>query len=734
MKKITLLASLIAGNIALAQGVDTTRIYHLEQISVTATRANATTPVAYSNITKGEISKNNFGQDIPFLITMTPSAVATSDAGNGIGYTSIRLRGSDASRINITVNGVPMNDAESHNLFWVNMPDFASSVEDIQIQRGVGTSTSGAGAFGGSINMRTENIQSEASGEILGGYGSFNTHREMIKVGTGLINNHWAFNLRLSNQESDGYIDRANTKLRSYFAQLAYYGKSSVVKFITFTGKEQTYHAWSGISQKQLDENRRYNPSGEIENENGDVVGFYKDQTDNYLQQNYQLVYNQRISDRFDMNLTAHYTDGYGYYEEYKNGQEFVKYGLKPFTADGATVEASNLIRRKLMDNGFGGAVFSVNYKADKIQASLGGGANRYGGTHWGEILWVQNYVGALSPNQEYYKSNSTKWDGNIYLRVNYNPVSKLNIYADAQYRGIVHTIKGNSDKWDDDNGKLQALNVDRRYNFFNPKAGAVYTFSKAHEAYASVSVAHKEPTRNNFTDAPVNANPRAERLIDYEAGYNFSSRFVSAKLNLYYMDYKDQLVLTGRVNDIGEAIADNIEKSYRMGIEASLAMQLLPILRWDLNATLARNRIKNYVQYADDWDNGGQKAIEHGNTNLSFSPSMIANSVISVGNNVWRASLISNYVSKQYMTNDSDDNLSLKEYFINNIRLNYTLPFEKTLKNIDFGVSLNNIFDVKYVSNGWGYAYMSDSKMDYDAGYFAQAGFNVMANVTIRF
>ena len=420
-----LLLAASANAFAQTSAKDSLRVVNLQEVQIVSTRATSKTPVAYSNISKKEIRKQNFGLDLPFLLTTTPSVLTTSDAGSGVGYTSIRVRGTDATRINITANGIPMNDAESHSIFWVNTPDLASSLEDMQIQRGAGTSTNGAGAFGASINLRTAGIPSKAYAEVSGSYGSFNTHKETVSVGSGLIGNHWAFDARVSNIQSDGYRDRATSDLKSYFLQGGYYGENTTLKFITFGGKEKTYHAWDGISRKQLETDRTYNPNGAIKDDNlnkGNTIGFYDDQTDNYNQTNYQLIFNHLFSSEWNLNIALHYTDGFGYYQEYKNGRTLEEYGLKPFYLPGNTEAQTktNLVRQKLVDSGFGGGVFSVDYKNEKLNASLGGGLNRYSNDHYGKVIWVKNYTEALNPDHEYYSNNGSKTDGNIYVKANY--------------------------------------------------------------------------------------------------------------------------------------------------------------------------------------------------------------------------------------------------------------------------------------------------------------------------
>lgn len=612
MKKIGLMtiALLGAGITVHAQtsAKDSVKVVNLQEVQVVSTRATAKTPVAFTNVKKEQISKQNFGQDIPFLLSTTPSVLTTSDAGAGVGYTTIRVRGTDATRINVTANGIPMNDSESHAIFWVNTPDFASSLEDIQIQRGAGTSTNGSGAFGASINMRTQSISSKPYAEVSGSYGSFNTHKETVKVGTGLINKYWAFDARLSNIQSDGYRDRASSDLKSYFVQGGYFGENTTIKFITFGGKEKTYHAWDGISKEQLENDRTYNPNGVILDDNkgkGNPIGFYDDQMDNYRQTHYQLLLNHIFSPAWNLNIAFHYTNGFGYYQEYKNGRSLEEYGLKPFYLPGNSEpqKKTNLVRQKLVDSNFGGGIFSLNYQNEKLNASFGGGLNRYSNDHYGKVIWVKNYTEQLDPEHEYYRNTGGKTDGNIYLKANYQLIGGLSAYADLQYRYIHYTIDGDNDKWDftATPERLQRLDVKENFSFFNPKAGLFWQINPNHSAYASFSVAQKEPTRNNYTDGMFDKYPKAEKLLDYELGYTYRNEWVTAGVNLYYMDYTDQLVLNGKTNDIGEAMAENVKDSYRMGIELAFGAKFNDWLRWDINGTWSKNRIKDYTGYVYD-------------------------------------------------------------------------------------------------------------------------------------
>ncbi|KAA6352660.1 iron complex outermembrane receptor protein [termite gut metagenome] len=726
---------------------DSLKMVTLQEVQVVSVRAAAKTPVAYVNVGKEEIDRQNFGQDIPFLLSSTPSVLTTSDAGTGVGYTSIRVRGTDASRINITANGIPMNDAESHGVYWVDMPDFASSLEDVQVQRGAGTSTNGAGAFGASINMRTQATPVKAYTELLGSYGSFNTHKETVKIGSGLLAEHWAFDLRLSNIQSDGYRDRASSDLQSYFIQGGYYGKASTLRFISFGGDEKTYHAWDGISREMLDTDRRYNPNGEIER-NGKVAGFYDDQTDNYRQTHYQILFNRIFSPVWNLNVALHYTNGFGYYQEYKNSRTLAEYALAPYEINGATMKKANLVRQKLMDTDFGGAVFSLNYNDKNLSASAGGGANRYTSDHYGKVVWVENYIGTLNPGHEYYRSDGTKDDANIYAKVNYEVGGGVNLYADLQYRYINYKIKGNNDKWDwtASPERLQTLNIGESFSFFNPKAGAFWQINPDNSVYASLAVAQKEPTRNNYTDGLFTQYPKPEKMFDYELGYTYHNACFTAGVNIYYMDYTDQLVLNGKLNEIGEPMAENVRDSYRTGIELSVGVKFADWLRWDVNGTWSRNRIRDYTEYLSDYDDSWnylytQTERRLGNTPIAFSPSFTGNSLIALNHKGWNASLQSQYVSRQYMDNSGSKENSLDAYFVNHLHAGYTFQLPAT-KSITIGATIYNLFNEKYETNGYSMTaaiYKNGDKANQpeignDPRFYPMAGANVLVNAVLKF
>ncbi len=711
---------------------------HLQEVEITATRATELTPIAHTNIGKEQLSKMNTGVDFPYLLTATPSVVATSDAGTGIGYTSLRIRGTDGTRINVTANGIPVNDAESHNVFWVNLPDIASSVKDVQIQRGAGTSTNGAGSFGASINLKTDVFNTQPYARFSASYGSFNTHKATLSAGTGILHNHWSVDARLSTIGSDGYIERASTKLGSFYLQGAYYNNSTSVRLIAFGGEEQTYHAWNYASKEEMElYGRRYNSCGYMFTDSTGTAHYYDEQTDNYTQLNTQLLVDHSFTDELQMSIGLHYTKGDGYYQEYKDNRKLKEYALQPFFVDGAEVKKSDLVRKKAMDNHFGGAVFSVTYKNEKITAIAGGGANRYYGDHFGQVLWVKNYSGELLPNHEYYRNNGTKDDANIYTRADYRPIESINIYADLQYRHIAYRINGCNDKWNDATDSKQQLNINEVFNFFNPKAGVSWLPNRSNRLFASVGVAHKEPTRNNYTDGKLFERPTAERLIDYELGYTFTSKLFSAGANIYFMDYKDQLVLTGELNEIGEPLATNIPSSYRAGIELTAGVKLPCGFGWNANATFSRNRIKDFTEVLYDDYTYEKWEIHHSGTPIAFSPDIVANNTFSYE---WRgieAALQSQYVGKQYMSNYGIEEHTLDAYFVTNLRLAYSFKL-KGVKKITIGATIYNLFNEEYENNGYaGSGYYTDDegkrhRYNY-AGYAAQAGINAIGQINIE-
>ena len=736
--------------------VDSLLSVELQNVQVVSTRASKKTPMAYTNMDKKALKAVNFGQDVPYLLSLTPSVTMTSDAGNGIGYTSLRVRGTDPSRINITANGIPMNDAESAQLYWVNMGDFASSVQSMQIQRGVGTSTNGAGAFGATLNMQTENIGMEPYLGLDFSGGSYYSHKETLRFGTGLLSGHWGIQGRLSDIGSKGYLDRASTKLNSYFIQGGYFSDNTVVKLITWNGVEETYHAWNYTSKyEQSLYGRTYNSCGVMGfDDNDNPTGYYDNQTDNYHQQNYQLILNQRISQLLNLNAALHYTRGDGYYEQYKRKRYLYKYGL----SDNG-IDRGNLIEQKKMANDFYGAVASLVYNDRKgVEAAFGGGWNKYDGDHFGNVVGVPNY--------EYYRNNAKKTDFNIYAKANYEFLHGLSAFIDLQYRCINYKMEDPADEYGHNcvvlsDGTLKygiGYIIDEKFNFFNPKFGLNYDITPNHRLYASYAIAHKEPTRNDYEDN-IGTEMKAERLNDFEAGYKFQSEHFSAGANLYWMSYKDQFVLTGELNNIGEAIAKNVGKSYRLGVGLEAAWQPVDWLRWDANATWSRNRAKDWTVTDNDGD-----TYNLGDTPLSFSPDLILNNILTFNYKGLKASIQSQYISDQYLTNTgfkemecqdawsngntTYETLLLKSHFNTNIDLSYNIALKPLgIKDATIGVTLYNIFSAKYDNNGWAAPqFVKDANggvkavnewglRDMDAAGFApSAPFNVMAHLSVNF
>jgi iron complex outermembrane receptor protein len=577
-----------------------------EEFIVYATRATDKTPTTFSKVDKSDIAKLNLGQDLPILLNFTPSVVSFSDAGAGVGYTGLRIRGSDQTRINVTVNGIPLNDAESHGVFWVNMPDFASSVDNIQIQRGVGTSTNGAATFGASLNIQTDTRQDEAFAEIDNSFGSFNTRRHMVKVGSGLINNRWAFDARLSRIASDGYIDRASSDLQSYFLSGGYYGEKHVVKLNVFAGAEVTYQAWEGVPENLLATNRTFNPYT------------YDNQVDDYKQEHYQLIYTGTLNQNWKANAALHYTYGRGFFEQFRPNDRLDRYAQEPVVVGETSISRMDMIRRRWLDNDFYGGVFSLNYVSDdgKWDAVLGGGANRYDGDHFGEIIWMQ-YAGNTNIRDRYYDNVAVKDEVNLYAKATYQATERLFLYGDLQGRWIDYTFDGI-------NNDLRDVTGEVNFAFFNPKFGFTYVTGEGKQWYASYAVANREPVRRDFTDSPIiDRAPMPENLQNIEAGYKVQAANFSYGANLYYMKYRDQLVLTGQLNDVGAYIRENVDDSYRLGIELEGAYRISNKFTLGGNLALSRNKISEFLEYLDDYSVAEfrQEVIVHTDTDIAFSP-----------------------------------------------------------------------------------------------------------------
>ena len=712
-----------------------------EEVLVSASRAGPKSPVAYTTLGKETIQKSNLGQDIPYLLNYTPSFVATSDAGNGVGYTNFRIRGTDLNRINVTVNGIPMSDSESHSTYFVDIPDLATSTENIQIQRGVGNSTNGAAAFGATIDLQTSKLKPQSSLSYSSSAGSFSTFRNNLSVGTGLIDGKFAVDASLSKVTSAGFVDRGASDLKSYFISAGYFTANTILKATLFSGFEETYQAWNGVPSVRLNNDlagmQKYEDdylytheqTQNMINSNSRTYNLYtyENQVDHYQQDHYQLHFSHKFNSSFNLNAAAFYTYGRGYYEQYETDQKYADYQLPNPVINGLTITRTDLIRRKWLDNDFYGTTFSLNYHKGKNTINIGGGANVYDGRHYGKVIWAK-IAGDANYDHEWYRGTGLKKDYNLYARYNYQFSERLSATADLQYRYIDYQIDG----LDDD---LRNLKQEHRYNFFNPKLGIFYVPGANQEAYLSFSKANREPNRDNFVDAdPSGKQPTYEILNDYELGYSYKSSNIMVGTNLYYMDYKNQLILTGQINDVGSAIMTNVDKSYRAGIELMAGIKFLKSFDWKMNMTLSRNRINGFTDYVEDWDNGGMIETPIGKTDIAFSPSVTGNSILSFkSGKKLEISLLSNYVGKQYIDNTASDNRKLDAYFVNNLKFDYQLK-QRLFKSVKLNLLINNIFNRMYESNAWVYSYFYEGKRNKMDGYFPQAGTNFLVSVNVDF
>jgi iron complex outermembrane recepter protein len=689
---------------------DTTQ---LDEVVINSVRANKKTPVTFSNLSKEELATRNLGQDIPILMNFMPSVVTTSDAGNGFGYTGIRVRGSDATRVNITINGIPYNDSESHGTYWVNMPDFASSVENLQLQRGVGTSTNGAGAFGASLNMLTDNYSKKANGEISNSFGSFNSRKHTVKFSSGLLNDHIELAGRISKIASDGYIDRASSDLKSYFLQGTYVNKSTLIKALVFGGKEKTYQSWNGIDAFILENDRTYNSAGQFTDEFGNIR-FYDNETDDYQQDHYQLLWNETISTNWSSNVAFHYTKGKGYYENYIEDADFADYGLE--TVIGQT--STDLIRQKWLDNDFYGTTFSVNYKKNAIEWLIGGGFNKYEGNHFGKVIWSR-FASTSELGDHYYDYFGNKTDANVYSKLYYSLNSHWLFFGDLQWRNVNYQANG-------DTG-----NVDDQFHFFNPKAGITFTINPKNNLYFSFARANREPNRTDYE----NGNPKPEQLNDFELGWRYNSEKTKLTINGYLMKYTNQLILTGALDDVGNPKRENSGKSYRLGIEIDALIQPIKNVILQPNLALSQNKNNDFYFSRD----GELRNL--GNTNIAFSPNLVFNNrltVIPFKN--FQASLFSKFVGEQFMGNIDASSSKLNAYSSTDLNVSYEIQPKKIFKSIVFSFLLNNIFSEKYVSNGYFYTYDDDfSNLGTittveGTGYYPQALSNFLIGMSLHF
>ena len=706
----------------------------LEEVKLTGIKAKDNTPVTFTNVSKKDIASRNLGQDIPILLNYLPAVVTTSDAGAGIGYTGIRVRGSDATRVNVTLNGIPYNDAESQGTFWVNLPDFASSVEQIQLQRGVGTSTNGSAAFGASLNVETSGIQQNAFSSLSSSLGSFNTFKNTFQFSTGMLNDHFSFSGRLSKINSDGYIDRAASNLDAYFFQAAFQDENTLIKALIFGGHEITYQSWYGVDAETLVSNRTYNPAGEIYDNNGNLTGFYDNQVDDYTQDHYQFHWDEKINAFWSSSVGLNYTYGRGFYEEYNDVwyNENISFGgdtsfdylqIQPFTIGETTVESTENISQKWLDNDYYVLTLGLNYQTAETTINFGGLYSRYIGDHFGNLLWGQT-IGASAPNHRFYENQGVKTEGSFFAKATQQLGSKLTGFLDLQIRGIDYKVEGTISGPDN-------FDVDDQFTFFNPKAGLTYTLSQKQNIYFSYAKAQREPNRTDYE----NGSPKPEKLNDFELGWRINNEKVRVQTNLYWMEYQDQLVLTGAIDEVGAPIRQNVGKSRRVGLEVDATIQLAD--QWLLKPNLALSSNQNLDFYFKR--DGVLQSL--GKTQLAYSPGVVAgNALVFAPSTRFQVGLLSKYVGKQYMGNIDSENSTLPSYFVSDINFVFTWQPNRWIKEIQWLTTVNNIFNFKYESNGYFYTYDDDWSTSGQittiegAGYYPQAGIHFLSGVTLTF
>ena len=726
LSRVVIAMALTVTGLATAQNSqeqDSTKAKKLDEVLVKAVRVNAKSPITHSNLSKEEIAKRNIGQDLPMLLNFLPSVVTSSDAGAGIGYTALRVRGVSSQSTNVTINGIPYTDAESLGAFWVNLGDFSSSIENLQVQRGVGTSTNGSGAFGASINILTDAASQEASGEISNSFGSFNSRKHTVKFSTGLMNEHFEIAGRLSNIASDGYVDRASTDLKSYFLQGTYVDNNTVIKAITFGGSEVTYQSWNGIDEEMLRNDRTYNTAGEYEDENGNVQ-FYDNEVDDYKQDHYQLHWNQRFNNNWSTNIGLNYTYGRGFFEQFKEDEDFATYGLDPLVVDGQPLEETDLIRRRWLDNDFYVLNASVNYKNNEIDVTSGISASHYDGDHFGEVIWAR-FASQSNIRDRYYDGNALKNDLSVFSKATYKLNDRFQLYGDVQVRNVNYKTSGiNSD--------LSEFLVDENFTFFNPKAGVTYKYDDTNDLYFSYARANREPNRNDFESNP---NVKPEQLNDFELGWRHKKGNFTFNANTYFMLYNEQLVLSGELNDVGAPLRTNSGKSYRLGIELEAVIPVNEQLTLQPNIALSSNKNDETVRSFDG------ELQNLGSTDIAFSPSVVAaNAIVYQPLKNFQVSLLSKFVGDQFMSNTEADASKLDSFFTNDINLVYTIKPKSIFKTIVFTGLVNNIFNEKYENNGYYFTYDDDfsnpgtiSTVEGN-GFYPQAGTNFLLGATLIF
>ncbi|WP_339623070.1 TonB-dependent receptor [uncultured Winogradskyella sp.] len=703
---------------------DSTKVEKLDEVLVKAVRVDAKSPITHSNVTKAELAKRNLGQDIPMLLNFLPSVVTTSDAGAGVGYTGIRVRGVSAQSTNITINGIPYNDAESLGTFWVNLGDFASSVESLQLQRGVGTSTNGAGAFGASINVLTDAVSKTSSGEISNSFGSFNTRKHTVKFSTGLMNDHFEIAGRLSNISSDGYIDRASADLKSYFLQGSYVDDNTLIKAIMFGGGEVTYQAWNGIDAQTLQDDRTFNPSGQYTDDNG-VTQFYDREVDDYKQDHYQLHWNQRYNNNWSTNIGLNYTYGRGFFEQFREDDDFATYGFEPLTVNGEAVNTTDLVRRRWLDNNFYVLNASANYKNNNLDMIFGGSISHYDGDHFGEVIWAE-FASQSDLRDRYYEGNGKKNELSVFSKANYRLNDRVQLYGDLQVRNVNYETSGIA-------SNLATFTVDENYTFFNPKAGITYELNPQNDLYFSYARANREPTRDDFEN---NENVQPEQLNDFELGWRHKKGNFSFNANGYAMLYNEQLVLTGNIDGVGNPIRANSGESYRVGIELEAVIPLTPQLTLQPNAAFSANRNRETVVSL----NG--ELQNFGETDIAFSPNVVAaNAIVYAPVKNLQMSLLSKFVGEQFMSNTENSDSKLDSFFVNDFNIVYTLETEGVFKSIVFTGLVNNILNEEYVANGYFGSFdfadntsPTGTTTGFFSGFYPQATRNFLVGVTLNF
>lgn len=706
----------------------------LEEVLLTGIRAKEDIPVTFTNLSRQDLAPRNLGQDIPILLNYLPGVVTTSDAGAGIGYTGIRVRGTDATRVNVTINGIPYNDSESQGTFWVNLPDFASSVEAIQLQRGVGTSTNGSAAFGASLNLETDAVQEQAYATLASSLGSFNTIKNTLRFSSGILNEGFTLSGRLSQINSEGYVDRAASNLDAYYFQGTFKDETTLIKALVFGGQEITYQSWYGLDPDTLKNNRRYNPAGEVYDTQGNRIAFYENQVDNYAQEHYQFHWNERLNSKWNIALGLNYTHGSGFYEEYNDlwydqnisfsgATSFDYLQLKPFTIGNTTISDSENISQKWLDNDYYVITLGLNYNTEDTSLNFGGLYSYYVGDHFGDLIWGQN-LGEVLPNHRFYENQGIKKEGSFFAKATQTLSEGFTGFIDLQLRSIGYQVAGQI-------AGPASFSVDDNFVFFNPKAGLTYDVASGQKLYFSYAKAQREPNRTDYE----NGNPKPEKLDDFELGWRINTPKLQAQTNVYWMEYKDQLVLTGAIDAVGSPIRQNVGKSRRLGIELEFKVNLNSNWLWQPNIALSSNQNLDFYFKRDG-------VLENlGKTQLAYSPNLVGgNAIMYVPSTRFQIGLLSKYVGKQYMGNIDSENSTLSAYFVNDLNAVYTWQPNKWIQEIQWSLLVNNIFNAQYESNGYFYTFDDTWSAPGQvttvegAGYYPQAGINFLTGVMLRF